>query len=135
MENTTIQSALEALNKPKAVYQFVTGNTIPNGENIPDFTLEDEAATAELLVALADEIGVNNSTFNMAYTAIKEKNEAVTRSGLSEVISYSSDAYKFVCDNWGQIFFLLMYMNNSGHFDKLKNRPKLKTFFKTLFDE
>ena len=134
MENTNIQSALEILNKPEAVYQFVTRESVPQDATVPTMDLEDEAA-AELLVAIANGVSADNATFNQAYQVIKEKNDVVTRGGLTEILPYLVEAKQFVSDHSGTIFFILMYLNKGGYLDKLKNDAKFKTFFKTLFDE
>jgi hypothetical protein len=134
MENKNIQSALEILNKPEAVYQFVTGETVPEGSTVPTLDLTDDI-TADLLVGIAESVSADNATFKQAYQAIQEKNDVVSRSGLGELLPYVSKAHELITGNWAYIFFILQYLNNTGKMDKLKNNPRLKTFFKTLFEE
>ena len=134
MNTTTVQSALEVLENPAVIHQHVTGNPIPTDTTIPSFNIDDQAVSADLLVALADGLGASDETFNKAYHAVKEKNDVTTR-GVTEVIDYAGKAYNFISEHWDTIFFLLMYVNKAGYLDKIKQHPRLKTFFKTLFEE
>ena len=54
---------------------------------------------------------------------------------LTQAIHLAGEAYKIVKDNWGELFFILSMLNNKGYLDTMKKNPKLKTFFKTLFDK
>ena len=94
----------------------------------------DADLAKELILRIADGTAKEDTQFAKIYEAIQKKNEIPSRD-ISVALDYAGKAYEFVNNHWGEIFFVLMYLNKKGYFDKLKNKPKFKAFFATLFEE
>ena len=87
----------------------------------------DADLAKELILRIADGTAKEDTQFAKIYEAIQKKNEIPSRD-ISVALDYAGKAYEFVNNHWGEIFFVLMYLNKKGYFDKLKNKPKFKAF-------
>jgi len=135
METTKSKSALEVLQNPEAILKILTEETLSTTSDpqaLPS-TIDKELAQ-ELVIEMAEGVAQENASFQVIYNKVQQKNAVVSRD-ISMVIDYAAKAYEFVGNHWGEIFFILSFLNNKGYFDKLKDKPKYKTFFETLFEE
>lgn len=134
MENQPeLLTALELLQNPtafsRALQIKVESNLVV--PTVSDDDLRDFAP--EILTSLVASAADTNQTFARIYDETLVRHKEPDRS-VTDWLPYFEQAYHLVKDHWGEVFFILHYLDKGGHLDKLKKRKSLKTFFETLFD-
>lgn len=135
MKDSQSKSALEVLQKPAKVLAILDKEqALKNVEQKELPKSFDSALAEELLVAIAEGTAKEDVHFAHIYESVQKKNEIPHRD-IPTAIDLAGKAYELVSNHWGEIHFILIYLNKKGYFDKIKDKSKFKTFFAALFDE
>ena len=135
MENQELKTALDLFANPKLLKGQLEKDLETTNEVVKEMPKDEiENISDELLRGLAESLDSVNPQYQKIRQKLAKKNGLEHRD-LTQAIHLAGEAYKIVKDNWGELFFILSMLNNKGYLDTMKKNPKLKTFFKTLFDK
>lgn len=134
MNQTTIQSALEVLQRPDKVILLIADNAPLSGEAPAPPSDLNERMAAALVVAIAEHVGDEDEKFATLYNAVKQRNEMPDRD-VPFVFDYMAKAYEFLQNHWAVVYFVIAVLNKKGYFNSLKEDTDLKAFFEVFFEE
>lgn len=135
MENQELKTALDLFANPNLLKRQLEKDLETTNEVVKEMPNDEiENISDELLRGLAESLDSVNPQYQKIRQQLAKKNSLEHRD-LTQAIHLAGEAYKIVKNNWGELFFILSMLNNKGYLDTMKKNPKLKTFFKTLFDK
>jgi len=131
MEKAKVKAALQVMNRIDVFSEKIGVEPIDNQSavDLPTELTVEEAA--ELLPAIIE--SSEHQHINEIFESLTKDFNEPTKSG--EFIEYAGMAYDFVKNHWGEIFFILSYLDRTGKLDSLKKKKRLKPFFDTLFEK
>jgi hypothetical protein len=134
MQDKEIQVALDLFTNPQLLRAQLEKDLLTKAETHSE-DLPSEEISAELLIGIAESLDDVKPQYKAIRQQLLKKQDEQHRGDLTSAMDLTGKAYGVVKDHWSEILFILSMLNNKGYLDKLKKNPKLKTFFKTLFDK
>jgi hypothetical protein len=134
MENKEIKVALDLFTNPQLL-RIQLEKDLDTKADIQSEEMPSEEISAELLRGIAESLDDINPQYKKLRLQLLKKQDEQHRGDFRQLIDLAGKAYGVVKDHWAEIYFILDMLNKKGYLDKMKNNPKLKTFFKTLFDK
>ena len=132
MQEAKIKASLDILKRIEVYNEKVGVESQDKSESVPDLPAEfDQSFAGEFLSELAET--ANTKQIQEFYEREVRRNSEPSRS--LEVLDLISQSYEFVSNHWGEIFFLLSFLNRSGKLERLKKNPQFKLFLEMLFEE
>ena len=137
MDTTELEVVLTLFAKPTLLRGqlekdlAITNNVVAE---IPETDIKD--ISADLLQGIAESLDdvkpVYKKTRQQLMLSQKDKPQ---HRDMTQAVHLAGEAYKVVKDHWAEIYFIINMLNKKGYLDKVKNNPKLKTFFSALLDK